>query len=178
MIIENMLNIVNVVITTELGMSLDLSDIANKLNAPYNPKKFNGVVHRIPNPKCTTLFLKNGTVICNLKIFEDIEKWQQVFLDLLKKIDIHKTAININIRNIVAAQDLGFSLNLTHLASELGFENVEYHPESFVGLVYKIPEYNATLMIFRTGKVNIVGTKTRDDAQFAFDKLKRELNID
>ncbi|MCL7414222.1 MAG: hypothetical protein M8353_11540 [ANME-2 cluster archaeon] len=96
----------------------------------------------------------------------------------MKKIDIHKTAININIRNIVVAQDLGISLNLAHLASELGFENVEYHPESFVGLVYKIPEYNATLMIFRTGKVNIVGTKTLDDAQFAFDQLKKELNID
>jgi len=173
-----MLNVVNVVITTDLGMSLDLSDIANKLNAPYNPKKFDGVVHRIPNPKCTSIFLKNGTVVCNLKIFEDIEKWQLVFLDVLKKIDIHKTAININIRNIVVAQDMGISLNLAHLASELGFENVEYHPESFVGLVYKMPEYNATLMIFRTGKVNIVGTKTLDDAQFAFDKLKKELNID
>ena len=169
-----MLNVVNVVITTDLGMSLDLSDIANKLNAPYNPKKFDGVVHRIPNPKCTSIFLKNGTVVCNLELFEDIEKWQLVFLDVLKKIDIHKTAININIRNIVAAQDLGISLNLIHLASELGFENVEYHPESFVGLVYKIPEYNATLMIFRTGKVNIVGTKTLDDAQFAFDKLKNK----
>lgn len=173
-----MLNVVNVVITTELGMSLDLSEIAGKLNAPYNPKKFNGVVHRIQNPKCTSLFLKNGTVVCNLKTFEDIEKWQLVFLDVLKKIDIHKTAININIRNIVAAQDLGITLNLTRLAAELGFENVEYHPESFVGLVYKMPEYDATLMIFRTGKVNIVGTKTLNDANLAFDKLKKVMNID
>ena len=172
-----MLNVVNVVITTDLGMSLNLSDIAGKLNEPYNPKKFDGVVHRIPNPECTSIFLKNGTVVCNLKRFEDIEKWQLVFLDVLKKIDIHKTAININIRNIVAAQDLGITLNLTHLASELGFENVEYNPESFVGLVYKVPEYNATLMIFRTGKVNIVGTKSRDDANLAFDKLKKVLNI-
>ena len=173
-----MLNVVNVVITTDLGMPLDLSDIAGKLNAPYNPKKFNGVVYRIPNPKCTSIFLKNGTVVCNLKIFEDIEKWQLVFLDILKKIDIHKTAININIRNIVAAQDLGITLNLTHLAAELGFENVEYNPESFVGLVYKVPEYDATLMIFRTGKVNIVGTKTLNDANLAFDKLKKVMNID
>ena len=173
-----MLNVVNVVITTELGMSLDLSDIAGKLNAPYNPKKFDGVVHRIPNPKCTSIFLKNGTVVCNLKTFEDIEKWQQIFLDVLKKINIQQTAININIRNIVAAQDLGITLNLAHLASELGFENVEYNPESFVGLVYKLPEYNATLMIFRTGKVNIVGTKTLEDTQFALDRLKKELNID
>lgn len=172
-----MLNVVNVVITTELGMPLDLSDIAGKLNAPYNPKKFDGVVHRIQNPKCTSIFLKNGTVICNLKKFEDIKKLQQIFTDLFKKINIQQTVIATNIRNIVAAGDVGVALNLPQLASQLGFENVEYHPESFVGLVYRMPEYNATLMIFRTGKVNIVGTKSLDDTELAFDKLKKMLNI-
>ena len=173
-----MLKVVNVVITADLGIPPDLADIAIKLNVPYNPKKFNGVVYRTDLPRSTTIFLKNGKVACNLKKIEDIKKWQPVFEDILKIVDIEHAGIEIEVQNIVSIADLGRSLDLTHLTVRLGLENVEYHPESFVGLVYRVPEYNATLMIFRTGKVNILGTKKPGDAEHAFNKLRNIIKND
>ncbi|MFU8767513.1 MAG: hypothetical protein ACNA7I_07615, partial [Candidatus Methanoperedens sp.] len=58
------------------------------------------------------------------------------------------------------------------LVEQPGFDNVEYNPESFIGLVYRVPEYHATLMVFSSGKVNIMGTKKLEDARLALDKLK------
>ncbi|MBE0428112.1 MAG: hypothetical protein IBX72_15930 [Nitrospirae bacterium] len=56
------------------------------------------------------------------------------------------------------------------LVEQPGFDNVEYNPESFVGLVYRIPECQATLMIFSSGRVNIMGTKKPGDARLALYK--------
>ncbi len=173
-----MLKVVNVVITADLGIPLDLADIAAKLDVPYNPKKFDGVVYRTDRPRSTTIFLKNGKVVCNLKKIEDIKKWQPVFEDILKIVNIEHGSIKIEVQNIVTTADLENTLDLAHLTVRLGLENVEYHPESFVGLVYHVPEYNATLMIFRTGKVNILGTKKPGDAEQAFNKLRSIINHD
>ena len=173
-----MLKVVNVVITADLGIPLDLADIATKLDVPYNPRKFDGVVYRKDRPRSTTIFLKNGKVVCNLKKIEDIKNWQPVFEEILKIVDIEPAVIEIEVQNIVTTADLGKTLDLTHLTIQLGLENVEYHPESFVGLVYRVPEYNATLMIFRTGKVNILGTKKPGDAEQAFNKLRSIINHD
>ncbi|MDF1557392.1 MAG: hypothetical protein P1P80_04330 [ANME-2 cluster archaeon] len=93
-------------------------------------------------------------------------------------VDIKHDRIEVEIQNIVTTADLGTSLDLTHLTVQLGLENVEYHPESFVGLVYRVPEYNATLIIFRTGKVNILGTKKPGDAEQAFNTLRNIINND
>jgi len=173
-----MLNVVNVVITVDLDIPLDLRDIAHKLGVPYNPKKFDGVVYRTHGPKATTIFLKNGKVVCNLTKCEDINNWQPVFEKILKSVDVEQGRIEIEVQNIVTTADLENNLDLTHLTVQLGLENVEYNPESFVGLVYRVPEYNATLMIFRTGKVNILGTKKPGDAEQAFNKLRSMMNHD
>lgn len=84
--------------------------------------------------------------------------------------------IKPEIQNIVTASDLGRTLDLNHLVVLLGFDNVEYNPESFVGLVYRVPEYLVTLMIFSSGKINILGTKKPEDARLALDKLKLKEN--
>ncbi|MCK4938500.1 MAG: hypothetical protein KAR85_07840 [Methanosarcinales archaeon] len=173
-----MLKVVNVVITADLCIPLDLADIAVKLDIPYNPRKFDGLVYRADSPRSTMIFLKNGKIVCNLKKLEDIKKWQPVFEDTLKIVNIEHGRVKIEVQNIVSTTDLGNTLDLTHLAVLLGLENVEYNPESFVGLVYRVPEYNATLMIFRTGKVNILGTKKPGDAEHAFNKLRSIINND
>jgi len=173
-----MFNVVNVVITANLGMALDLAAIAKKLKVSYHPETFEGVVCRIKSPKFTAIFLKNGKVVCNLKKLEDLEPWQPAFENMLRDLGIEFSEIKPEIQNIVTASDLGRTLDLDQLIVQLGFENVEYNPESFVGLVYRIPEYHATLMIFRSGKVNIMGTKKREDSRLAFKKLKNLINLE
>ena len=172
-----MFNVVNIVLTVNLDTILDLKTIAEKLKVAYHPDTFDGVVYRIKSPKFTAIFLKKGKIVCNLKKLEDLELWQPVFEEILRDLGIEFRQIKPEIQNIVIASDLGRTLDLNHLVVLLGFDNVEYNPESFVGLVYRIPEYQATLMIFSSGKVNILGTKKPGDARLALDKLKEMINI-
>lgn len=84
---------------------------------------------------------------------------------------------NITIQNIVATCDLGVGLDLTTVAVGLGLENVEYEPEQFPALVFRIDEPKAVLLLFQTGKVVCTGAKHIEDIENAIDKLKDNLHI-
>ncbi len=58
-------NVVNLVATANLNQTLDLFQIALKLdNVEYEPEQFPGAILRINEPKLTLLLFKNGKMIC------------------------------------------------------------------------------------------------------------------
>jgi transcription initiation factor TFIID TATA-box-binding protein len=58
-------NVVNLVATANLNMTLDLFSLAMGLdNVEYEPEQFPGAILRINEPKITLLLFKNGKVIC------------------------------------------------------------------------------------------------------------------
>jgi transcription initiation factor TFIID TATA-box-binding protein len=81
----------------------------------------------------------------------------------------------VKIQNIVASSDLGGRLDLNEVAMMLGLENIEYEPEQFPGLVYRIKEPRAVLLLFRSGKVVCTGARTIDDVSAAVERLHQEL---
>lgn len=57
--------VVNLVATANLNASLDLFEIAMKLdNVEYEPEQFPGAILRLSDPKLTLLLFKNGKMIC------------------------------------------------------------------------------------------------------------------
>ncbi|MCX6798838.1 MAG: TATA-box-binding protein [Candidatus Diapherotrites archaeon] len=57
--------VVNLVATANLNQTLDLFQIAMKLdNVEYEPEQFPGAILRIAEPKLTLLLFKNGKMIC------------------------------------------------------------------------------------------------------------------
>jgi transcription initiation factor TFIID TATA-box-binding protein len=68
-------------------------------------------------------------------------------------------------------------LNLNELATKL--QNVEYEPEQFPGLVYKLPPTKnnpqATFLLFSNGKIVCTGTKSEKEVHMALDKLIENL---
>ncbi len=57
--------VVNIVATANLNTSLDLFQIAMKLdNVEYEPEQFPGAILRLSDPKLTLLLFKNGKMIC------------------------------------------------------------------------------------------------------------------
>lgn len=64
--------------------------------------------------------------------------------------------------------DMGRSLNLSALATGLGLEVMEYEPEQFPGLVYRLHGHACVLLVFATGKVVITGAKEIEAAEAAF----------
>ena len=90
-------------------------------------------------------------------------------------VDVYKNP-EIVIQNMVAVGDLGGELNLTETAVSLGLENIEYEPEQFPGLVYRIKEPKVALLLFSSGKIVCAGARSTEDVSKAAEKLSKELN--
>ncbi len=72
------------------------------------------------------------------------------------------------ITNVVAAGNLGLELDLYKLP--LKFTNIEYEPEQFPGAILKFNQPKATLLVFKNGKIVIVGCKDRKTIETAIIK--------
>lgn len=172
------IKIENVVASTSLGEELDLQAIAMALDgAEYEPEQFPGLIYRLKNPKTATLLFRSGKVVCTgAKGIELVE----VAIDTVIKeiaqagIKITKKPI-IEVQNIVASSDLGSEINLNAIAISLGLERVEYEPEQFPGLVYRIAEPKVVVLLFGSGKLVCTGARKPEDVEAAVDKITKEL---
>lgn len=172
------ITIQNVVASTKLADSFDLVSIKSVLEgAEYNKAKFPGMVYRVTNPKAAFLIFTSGKVVCTgAKNVDDVvvvinnvaKKIESLGMDVLKDPEI-------TIQNIVASADLGTNLNLNAIAVGLGFENIEYEPEQFPGLVYRIKSPKIVVLIFSSGKLVVTGGKSPGDCQLGVEIVKEQL---
>ena len=169
----------NIVASTVFAEKLDLDMIAQSLDeAEYEPEQFPGLVYRLKNPKTATLLFRSGKANCTgAKNIEDVRKTIDIIAEKLKKLgmDIHKS-LDIVVQNMVAMANLEGELNLTEVATGLGLENIEYEPEQFPGLVYRLNEPKVALLLFSSGKIVCAGARSTEDASKAVNKLSEELN--
>ena len=84
--------------------------------------------------------------------------------------------LKIVVQNMVAVGDLGGELNLTETAMALGMENIEYEPEQFPGMVYRVKNPRVVILIFSTGKIVCTGGRNIENVSKAVEKLSEELN--
>jgi transcription initiation factor TFIID TATA-box-binding protein len=168
----------NIVASTSFSDKLDLDVIAQSLEeAEYEPEQFPGLVYRLSDPKTATLLFRSGKANCTgAKNVKDVRKTVDIIADKLKKlgVDVYKD-LKIVIQNIVAISDLGTELNLNEVAMGLGLENVEYEPEQFPGLVYRIKDPKVAMLLFGSGKIVCTGARQTEDVSLAVQKLSDEL---
>lgn len=62
------------------------------------------------------------------------------------------------------------------VAITLGLDRVEYEPEQFPGLVFRLYEPRVVLLLFGSGKLVCTGARTPQDVEDAVDKVTGELN--
>ena len=169
----------NIVASVTLADELNLNDIAMILDgAEYEPEQFPGLIYRIKKPKTALLLFRSGKVNCTGgKSMEDVKAAIDIVLDVLEKegIPVHKNP-DIVVQNMVAVYDLKSEINLNAVAVSLGLERVEYEPEQFPGLVYRLTEPKVVALLFGSGKVVLTGAKNPEDIDKAVDKLRAELN--
>ncbi|MCK5112086.1 MAG: TATA-box-binding protein [Thermoplasmatales archaeon] len=168
----------NIVASTTFAEKLDLDMIAQSLeDAEYEPEQFPGLVYRLKNPKTATLLFRSGKANCTgAKSIKEVETAIEVIARTLKKlgVEVYKNP-EIVIQNIVATSDLGGEFNLNEVAVALGLENVEYEPEQFPGLVYRIREPKVAMLLFGSGKIVCAGARNTEDVSKAVEKLSEEL---
>ena len=80
----------------------------------------------------------------------------------------------INIENVVATGTLHQNIDLNSIVRV--FPGVEYRPEQFPGLVYRLKKPKATTLIFSSGKMVCTGSKSERQAHKAVMKVVDELN--
>ena len=84
-----------------------------------------------------------------------------------------RNQFNINIENVVASSDLHQNIDLESVART--FPTVEYKPEQFPGLVYRLRKPTVASLVFSNGKFIVAGAKSEKRAKRAALKLAEEL---
>jgi len=84
-----------------------------------------------------------------------------------------KTKAIIKIQNVVASATLNQRVDLNAVVKS--FPGVEYRPEQFTGLVFRIKRPKTATLIFNSGKMVCTGAKSENEARSAVMKVVREL---
>lgn len=170
----------NMVGTTDLNRELDLAALAEDMpDAEYDPQSFSGILYRLDDPEVTLQIFRTGLLICTgATNRSDIE---ETFLRLIE--ELREMGVRVDdrteatVENIVASTDFDIPVELHTLSIELGFENVEYVPEQFSAVVYRLEtDPNAVVLIFSNGKIVILGCKTLPEVRKAADVIQRKLS--
>ncbi|CAH8340019.1 unnamed protein product [Eruca vesicaria subsp. sativa] len=163
----------NIVSTVNLDCKLDLKAIALQArNAEYNPKRFAAVIMRIREPKTTALIFASGKMVCTGAKSEHLSKLAaRKYARIVQKLGFPAKFKDFKIQNIVGSCDVKFPIRLEGLAySHSAFSSMEmicltisislqYEPELFPGLIYRMKQPKIVLLIFVSGKIVITGAK-------------------
>ena len=79
----------------------------------------------------------------------------------------------ISIENVVASATLNQNIDLNSVVK--AFPSVEYRPEQFPGLVFRLKKPKTATLIFGSGKMVCTGAKSERLAKTAINKVVREL---
>ncbi len=172
------LKIENIVASGVIADSIDLEDIAEKIeNCELNKKKFPGAVFRIEDPKVAVLVFSSGKIVMTgIRKEEDLDTGLKFLMKELKAagVSVSKKP-DVAITNMVCSYDTGKQINLNRIVVALNLENIEYEPEQFPGLVYRLEDPKIVALLFSSGKVILTGGRNLDDVRAGLDKLEKKL---
>ena len=173
------LEIQNVVASSAIGQEIALEALAMDLEGvDFDPEKFPGLIYRTEEPQATALIFRSGKIVCTGAnsvegVYEALESAFEALRNLSIRVDEDPV---VTVQNIVVSGDLGETLNLNAIAIGLGLEAVEYEPEQFPGLVYRLDEPDVVALLFGSGKTVITGCKQLVDAEEATEVLVERLS--
>ena len=84
-----------------------------------------------------------------------------------------KTKATIDIQNVVASATLNQKVDLNAVVK--GYPGVEYRPEQFPGLVFRLRRPKTATLIFGSGKMVCTGAKSGRESRRAILKVVKEL---
>ena len=84
-----------------------------------------------------------------------------------------KVKATISIENVVASATINQKVDLNAVVK--GYPGVEYRPEQFPGLVFRLKRPKTATLIFSSGKMVCTGAKSEKEAKRAVMKVVKEL---
>jgi transcription initiation factor TFIID TATA-box-binding protein len=84
-----------------------------------------------------------------------------------------QTKAKVNIENVVASASINQRVDLNEITRS--FADVEYHPDQFPGLVFRIKSPKTATLIFGSGKMVCTGSKSSKEAVEAVNAVVQKL---
>ena len=173
------IKIENIVAYAKIADSFNIQQLTEEMpEFLYNPDDFSGVTIKLDEPKTAVLVLPNGRAICTgAKTIEDVDISIKKVANKLKKAGFTiKSKLKIETQNIIASIDVDEELHLSSISKGLILESVDYEPENFPGLIYKMDDLGVILILFSSGKIICNGARTEEDASKALEMMKEKLS--
>ena len=180
---EPEIKIENVVASASLEHGIDLQAVVKAFPlVEYRPEQFPGLVFRTKRPRTANLIFRTGKLVCTgAKSEKEARRALKRVVRKLKNgnIVIHGK-LHVKIQNIVASVILGGKVDLEGFY-EIGGKvdlggGIMYEPEQFPGLIYRMEDPKAVILIFSSGKLVCTGTKREKEVRQAVMKLLQELD--
>jgi transcription initiation factor TFIID TATA-box-binding protein len=172
------LKIENIVASGAIADFIDLAEVAKKVDhCELNTKRFPGAVFRIEDPKSASLIFSSGKVVLTgIRNKEALDTGLAIIVRSLKEAGVETyEKPRVVVTNIVCSYDIGKYINLNRVVITLNLENIEYEPEQFPGLVYRIHDPKIVALLFSSGKIILTGGKTIEDIKRGLDLLEQKL---
>jgi transcription initiation factor TFIID TATA-box-binding protein len=175
-------DIVNIVGSVTFQQELDLQELANTFESKervpsvkYEPSENHWLQTRMSKDEVYVAFYRSGKAsIVGCDSLQHFYGTADMVNEIMKELLQYDYEPKVEVSNIVATTSLGTHVGLEELAILLGLNNVEYEPEQFPALMYRIDD--ASILIFSSGKIVITGLKNPDlaeqVAEDVYDKAK------
>lgn len=165
----------NLVISVNIDANINLEQFARKVkDIEYDPEHFPGAIYRIQVPRVSALIFSSGKINCTgARDWDEVPKVVDALKKKFREGGISTKGISHKIQNLVVSADLGYEVNIDIAAAEL--DNVEYEPEQFPGLIYRLKEPKCVGLIFTSGKINVVGSKKWENIDLALGQIDKKL---
>lgn len=168
------LTIVSIVGTGSIDKEIDLNALSDDIQVyshEYNPEKSPGILMKFYEEAPSVTIFRTGSILIRgaetkQEVYKNVNLLQETFSSL--GIDI--SSPNIKITNIVFTGEISSSINLNELSLQLGLESIEYEPEQFPGLVYRIND--GVILVFSSGKLVLTGYTDLEVAKQAYITLR------
>ncbi|MFC7188272.1 transcription factor [Halorubrum yunnanense] len=176
---KSCLDVVNIVGSGDLGVEIELEQVAQDVDAfEMNYQEETGSVFMkfTEDTGLIILYRTGKYIVRGGNNFEKLNRTNKEFIERFTDLGILEESYDpaFEINNLVFVGDIGHTVELEALFIELGFENAEFEPEQFAGLVYRPNDYNCVLLVFGSGKVVITGSDDENEAIDVFHFLKQK----
>ncbi|MFQ6081494.1 MAG: TATA-box-binding protein [Candidatus Bathyarchaeia archaeon] len=180
--VDRLVKIENVVASATLKHGIHLRAVARAFpEMEYRPNQFPGLVFRLKKPRTTILIFGSGKMVCTgAKSAREARRALRRVVKRLKNAGIVILGrLSTKIQNVVASANLGGTVDLVRWYESQGLGGrMMYEPEQFPGLIYRMEEPRAVILLFSSGKLVCTGAKKEEDVYQAVDRLRQRLEKD
>lgn len=173
----------NIVITSTLGVTLNLKAIASqwkRKGVQMNLKRFPNLVFAWMRPKVTILLFRSGTIVaegCKVESEGVFVIWKTCME--LRKIGYEEAHCSeFTIQNVVGNMFFPFGVNL-HALSKSFAEYCLFNPKSFPGVTIRnLAELeDNTCIVFWTGSMLVIGGRSRRQVKRVAQRMLAKIKV-